>query len=169
MTKNLHVPGAKADSGKATPRLLAEDFPHALLFLYGMPVVSGVDPEAMLKSLMLAPADNIPLAVSVQRLLSSLTYRDTSVPAAEARAKALYAASDVAGFGMRKYTAGGWKHVDNGVVRYTEALYRHLVLWVSGEECDLDSGRLHLHHLIWNCMAILELLSLENTAAQRLY
>jgi hypothetical protein len=169
MTENLHVPGAKADSGKITPRLLAEDFPHAMQVLYSLPVAGGTTPEAMLRALMTAPADGVLLIDSVKRLLSALIYRDPHTPPPAARANALMAAADVAGFGMRKYTASGWKYVENRAVRYTEAMYRHLLSLVGGQECDLDSGRPHTSHLIWNCMAVLEILALEDANRQRLY
>ncbi len=169
MTENLHVPGAKADSGKPTLRLLAEDFPHAISFFYSMPIASGMEPAGMLRMLMLAPVDGTPVSVSVKKLLSALTYSNPHLPQQEAQAKALYAAADVAGFGMRKYTASGWKHVENGVVRYTEALYRHLASMASGETHDVDSGRPHTSHAIWNCLAVLELLDQVEEPAARLY
>lgn len=68
--------------------------------------------------------------------------------------KALMAVAEVGTFGARKYSRGGWQHVENGQERYTAALLRHLM---QGEGEDPDSGLLHDAHAAWNALARLEL------------
>lgn len=47
-------------------------------------------------------------------------------------ARALLSVSEVATFGAEKYTANGWVSVPNGLERYTDAMYRHLLADVLG-------------------------------------
>ena len=70
---------------------------------------------------------------------------------------ALTAVAEVATFGSKKYSRGGWQHVENGVERYGDAMMRH---WLKEgiELMDLDSGLLHEAHLAWNALARLELM-----------
>ncbi len=70
--------------------------------------------------------------------------------------KALLAVAEVATFGARKYSRGGWQHVANGYTRYRSAQLRHL-LKGGYESCDSDSGLLHDAHDAWNALAKLEL------------
>jgi Domain of unknown function (DUF5664) len=72
-------------------------------------------------------------------------------------ASALEAVGEVGTFGARKYTDNGWLTVPNGLERYTDALYRHLLAHARGEECDPESGLSHLAHVCWNSLAIAEL------------
>lgn len=72
-------------------------------------------------------------------------------------ANALQAVGDVGTFGARKYTDNGWREVPNGVERYTDALYRHLLASHAGEAIDDESGLLHAAHSAWNALAVLEL------------
>jgi len=72
-------------------------------------------------------------------------------------ALALQAVGDVGTFGANKYSAHGWLCVPNGVERYTDALYRHLMAYASGDLVDKDSGLTHLSHFAWNALAVLEL------------
>lgn len=60
-------------------------------------------------------------------------------------------------YGAIKYSPNGWKKVPNGQARYEDALLRHLNKWQQGEELDPDSFLLHLSHLAWNALALLEL------------
>jgi len=69
---------------------------------------------------------------------------------------ALKAVAEVGTFGARKYTRGGWQHVENGIERYSDAGWRHL-LEERYEERAEDSGLLHLAHRAWNVLAELEL------------
>ena len=41
--------------------------------------------------------------------------------------RALLAVSEVGTFGADKYSRGGWQSVPNGVERYTDAAWRHLL------------------------------------------
>lgn len=67
---------------------------------------------------------------------------------------ALEAVARVSEFGFNKYGAwGGWRHVENGYDRYTEALNRHNL----AQGYDQDSKLLHIAHRAWNALATLEL------------
>ncbi len=74
--------------------------------------------------------------------------------------RALMAVSEVGTFGIKKYARGSWQHVPNGVERYTDALWRHL-LQENKESTDPDSGLPHEFHVAWNALARLELLLRE--------
>lgn len=69
---------------------------------------------------------------------------------------ALSAMLDIATYGAMKYTVGGWQTVPDGAARYWNAFNRHR-LAMAYEEVDSESGRLHLHHALWNLMAIVEM------------
>jgi Domain of unknown function (DUF5664) len=70
---------------------------------------------------------------------------------------ALQEVGKVGTFGANKYTANGWQFVPNGVERYTDAMYRHLMKEAAGEAIDPDSGTMHAAQAAWNCLAVLEL------------
>ena len=70
---------------------------------------------------------------------------------------ALWLVGCVGTFGADKYTDNGWQQVKNGRNRYLDALLRHLFKVFMGEETDKESGLLHLAHVCWNALAILEL------------
>lgn len=82
-------------------------------------------------------------------------------------ARALWEVIRVASYGMRKYSAGGWLQVEDGVARYTNALYRHLLKETLEGSYDQDvlddSGELILHAAMvaWNALARLELMLRE--------
>ena len=69
---------------------------------------------------------------------------------------ALKAVAEVGTFGANKYTRGGWQSVPNGIERYEDAFWRHL-LKERHTPLDKDSGLLHQAHLCWNILARLEL------------
>lgn len=71
---------------------------------------------------------------------------------------AIEAVSTVSEFGARKYAWSGWRHVPDGINRYTDAMARHLLAEAKGEVCDSDSGLPHAWHVAWNALARLELL-----------
>lgn len=71
---------------------------------------------------------------------------------------ALQAVGEVGTFGAAKYTDDGWKHVDNGVERYTDAMLRHQFKEMAGEDFDPDSEKIHAAHTAWNALARLELI-----------
>lgn len=75
--------------------------------------------------------------------------------------RALEAVGQVTTFGANKYSPGGWQHVENGVERYTDALYRHLLKEAQGENVDPDSQLLHAAQSAWNALARLELMLRE--------
>lgn len=70
---------------------------------------------------------------------------------------ALMAVSEVGTFGANKYTRGGWQSVPNGVERYSDAAWRHL-LKENQEPLDDESGLRHAAHMAWNALARLELM-----------
>jgi Domain of unknown function (DUF5664) len=73
-------------------------------------------------------------------------------------AKALEEVGRVGTFGAKKYTDNGWVAVPEGVNRYTDAAYRHLLKEAQGEMQDPDSNLLHSAHVAWNALARLELI-----------
>ena len=70
--------------------------------------------------------------------------------------RALLAVADIATFGAEKYSPHGWLSVPNGIERYDDAKDRH-ILYGAINPIDDESGRLHLSHQAWNCLAQLEL------------
>jgi hypothetical protein len=74
---------------------------------------------------------------------------------------ALWQVSRVGTFGAAKYTPNGWKEVEGGIDRYTDAMARHLLAEAMGEELDSESGLLHAAHAAWNALARLELILKE--------
>ena len=77
-------------------------------------------------------------------------------------ARALYQVARVGTFGAAKYTPNGWRSVDGGIERYTDAMHRHLLAEAMGEQRDSESGILHAAHAAWNALARLELLLLAH-------
>ena len=73
---------------------------------------------------------------------------------------ALVEVGKVGTYGANKYTDHGWLSVPNGVERYTDALYRHLL---AEDMDDPDTGLLHAAHCCWNALARLELLLKEES------
>jgi hypothetical protein len=71
--------------------------------------------------------------------------------------RALEAIAKVGTFGARKYSLGGWLHVQDAAVRYSDAEVRHWLARHRGEELDKDSKMPHSWHRAWNVMAQLEL------------
>ncbi len=70
---------------------------------------------------------------------------------------ALLGVAEVGTFGAKKYTPGGWQHVEDGETRYRAAGDRHRLYRFSKGEIDPDSGLAHLKHEAWNKLAELEL------------
>lgn len=69
---------------------------------------------------------------------------------------ALLEVSKVSTYGAKKYSRGGWQHVEDGENRYTDAMLRHLIA-ERYEEQDEESGLLHAAQAAWNALARLEL------------
>lgn len=80
-------------------------------------------------------------------------------------AHALQEVGHVGTFGAAKYTDHGWLSVPNGIARYTDAMYRHLMAEGAGEQYDSQSQLLHAAHTAWNALARLELMLLANRIA----
>lgn len=74
--------------------------------------------------------------------------------------RALLAVAEIGTYGRHKYSKGGWKHVENGVERYTNAMDRHR-LQETIEGADQETDMLHAAHLAWNALARLELMIRE--------
>lgn len=70
--------------------------------------------------------------------------------------RAMLEVSKVGTFGATKYTPDGWKEVADGQRRYTDAMLRHYFK-SKFEDNDPDSELLHLAHMAWNALALLEL------------
>ena len=74
--------------------------------------------------------------------------------------RAILAVAEAATYGAAKYSEGGWKHVESGIARYTDAMDRHRVK-EGIESHDYDSGLLHAAQVAWNALARLELMLRE--------
>jgi hypothetical protein len=71
---------------------------------------------------------------------------------------ALLQVAHVSLYGSTKYPSyQDWHLVVNGDVRYAEALGRHWLQVAAGEQFDGESNLLHLAHVAWNALAVLEL------------
>ena len=65
------------------------------------------------------------------------------------------AVAEIRMFGTEKYhDPDNWKEVEPQ--RYLDALYRHLLAYIGGEECDLESGLSHLAHMGCNISFLLD-------------
>ena len=62
----------------------------------------------------------------------------------------LKALAEVLTFGAQKYAPNNWMLVENGEIRYLDALFRHLEAFRSGETHDPDSKLHHLSHVLTN-------------------
>lgn len=71
--------------------------------------------------------------------------------------KAISKVVEVGTFGALKYSRNGWMYVENGLERYEDALYRHLLADLNGETLDPETKLPHLAHAAWNILAIIEL------------
>ena len=74
--------------------------------------------------------------------------------------RAILAVAEVGTYGAEKYSECGWKYVDDGIRRYTDAMDRHRVK-EGIESHDDDSGLLHAAQVAWNALARLELMLRE--------
>ena len=66
---------------------------------------------------------------------------------------ALLAVAEVSTHGIEKYRRDSWQEVPDGITRYKDAMWRHLLQ----EGDDVDSGISHKAHACWNMLAELEL------------
>ncbi|BAN92335.1 endolysin; inhibits RNA polymerase [Ralstonia phage RSB3] len=77
--------------------------------------------------------------------------------------RALLAVAEVATFGAKKYTEGGWLTVPEGPKRYRAALQRHtLAENIDEAGYDPETKLRHAAHTAWNALARLELLIRED-------
>jgi hypothetical protein len=81
-------------------------------------------------------------------------------------AYALEEVGRVGTYGSEKYSDNGWAVVPNGLSRYTDAMYRHLLAEVVGDGVDPESQLLHAAHAAWNALARLEIILCEIRCAQ---
>ena len=66
-------------------------------------------------------------------------------------------------FGTHKYPKpDNWKLVENAFTRYQDSLMRHYLKFLSGETRDKETNILHLCHMAWNTLAVLELYLMEH-------
>lgn len=66
-------------------------------------------------------------------------------------------------FGTRKYPKpDNWKLVDGAFTRYQDSMMRHYLKFLAGQEKDSETNLLHLKHMAWNTLAILELYLMEH-------
>lgn len=66
--------------------------------------------------------------------------------------------SNLIAIGAKKYPEiDNWKRVKDGKRRYTNALMRHLLQHLSGDEIDKETGLPHIASVAWNALAVLEL------------
>lgn len=79
---------------------------------------------------------------------------------------ALTAVAEVGTYGANKYTRCGWESVPNGIQRYGDAKWRHLLKGAT-QPIDPESGLSHLAHECWNNLAVLELVLRKETDATR--
>lgn len=84
-----------------------------------------------------------------EKAMMSIVFRDF--------AKALEAVGDVGTYGVRKYAAHGWETVPDRERRYMDAMIRHMLKHMQGEDKDPESDLDHLAHMAWNALCVLEL------------
>lgn len=60
-------------------------------------------------------------------------------------------------FGAKKYAEGNWRYVENGRVRYADALHRHYVDHLMGKKNDEESGLPILAHMATDAIFLLAL------------
>lgn len=66
-------------------------------------------------------------------------------------------------FGTHKYPQpDNWKLVENAFNRYQDSMMRHYLKFLAGQKKDSETNLLHLKHMVWNALAVLELYLMEN-------
>lgn len=75
--------------------------------------------------------------------------------------RALLEVARVSEIGANKYSWRGWATVPDGVIRYRDALGRHLLAEGIDGPMDKDTGCLHAAQVAWNALAALELILQE--------
>ena len=73
---------------------------------------------------------------------------------------ALQCVAELDTIGAEKYSAGGWREVEDGEQRYMEAFSRHTLKLAAGEIYDEGkdgTGKPHKAAMLWNLLCTLEL------------
>lgn len=83
--------------------------------------------------------------------------KDRTALVLKAFAPALQEVVQVGTFGAKKYSPNGWLAVPDGLNRYEDAFWRHLLADAQGEVVDPETGLDHLAHAAWNILAIISL------------
>ena len=77
--------------------------------------------------------------------------------------RALLGVGQCIAFGTKKYPKpDNWKLVENAFTRYQDSMIRHYLKFLAGREKDSETNLLHLKHMVWNALAVLELYLMEN-------
>ena len=77
--------------------------------------------------------------------------------------RALLGIGQCIAFGTKKYPKpDNWKLVDGAFTRYQDSMMRHYLKFLAGQEKDSETNLLHLKHIVWNALAVLELYLMEN-------
>ena len=71
---------------------------------------------------------------------------------------AIEALATVGDYGLDKYSEAGFLEVSEGVTRYYNAFYRHLLSYQKGNVIDEDSGLPTIWQVLWNIAAMIELM-----------
>jgi len=67
--------------------------------------------------------------------------------------KFILGVAEILTFGAKKYGTNNWKEAKpEDIQRYKDALMRHLLSYLDGEEVDTESGKPHLWHITCNTM-----------------
>lgn len=160
-----HAPGAKLDEGKILAGILPEQFPHALLEIINFKedIKNYGHPDWLLTFLCYEKKDELRsiCRTTFCALIQCEAFHGPNILIPKMGLlsmfpKALYGVLEVATYGARKYSRGGWQYVEDGFERYTDALIRHL-LKIPLEDRDPESGLYHFDHMAWNALARFEL------------
>lgn len=77
----------------------------------------------------------------------------------------------VGSYGARKYARDNWLRVDDGVMRYYEAVGRHVLDIICGEWIDAEdkggSGLPNIYHVFWGILAAGELVRRQKEASDK--
>lgn len=77
--------------------------------------------------------------------------------------RALLGIGQCIAFGTKKYPKpDNWKLVDGAFTRYQDSMMRHYLKFLAGQDKDSETKLLHLKHMVWNALAVLELYLMEN-------
>ena len=77
--------------------------------------------------------------------------------------RALLGVGQCIAFGTKKYPKpDNWKLVENAFTRYQDSMMRHYLKFLAGQEKDSETNLLHLKHMVWNALAILELYLMDH-------